>query len=148
MVRLDYQDQDILKILEELQSTGEGKTTPHNNISSNCVYESRIEGHFCSDAIFILSGRILTETETKVLEKGLTFAPIESKISEADWRSDFNQFYRRMRTKWYFKDEPAKEFSNIPAFSPKSTLTPPNGHLNLEVYLSQIENGVFKIAKD
>ena len=42
---LDCQDQDILKILEELQSTGEDGTTLYNNISSNCVYESRIEGH-------------------------------------------------------------------------------------------------------
>ena len=38
--------------------------------------------------------------------------------------------------------------SNIPAFSPKSTWTPPNGHPNLEVYLSQIENEVFKIPKE
>ena len=36
---LDSQDQDILKILEELQST------LHNNMSSNCVYEPRIEVH-------------------------------------------------------------------------------------------------------
>ena len=53
-----------------------------------------------------------------------------------------------MRTKLYFKDKPTKEFSNIPAFSPKSTWTPPNGHPNLEVYLSQIENEVFKISKE
>ena len=53
-----------------------------------------------------------------------------------------------MRTKWYFKNKPTKEFSNIPAFSPKSTWTPPNGHPNLEVYLSQIENEVFKILKE
>ena len=51
-VFLDSQYQDILKILEELQCTGEDGTTLHNNISSNCVYESRIEGHFCSDAVF------------------------------------------------------------------------------------------------
>ena len=63
---LDSQHQDILKILEELQPTGEDRTTLHNNISSNCVYEPRIEGHFCSDAVFNLSRRILTET--KVLE--------------------------------------------------------------------------------
>ena len=33
-------------------------------------------------------------------------------------------------------------------FSPKSTWTPPNGHPNLEVYLSQIENEIFKIPKE
>ena len=53
-----------------------------------------------------------------------------------------------MRTKWYFKNEPTKEFTNITALSPKSTWTPPNGHPNLEVYLSQVENEVFKIPKE
>ena len=33
-------------------------------------------------------------------------------------------------------------------FSPKSTWAPPNGHPNLEVYLSQIENEIFKIPKE
>ena len=63
---LDSKDQDILKILEKLQSTGEDRSTLHNNISCNCVYESRIEEHFCSDAVFNLNRRILTETEIKV----------------------------------------------------------------------------------
>ena len=78
----------------------------------------------------------------------MNFAPIQNKINEPELRTDFNKFCRRMRTKWYFKDEPTKEFSNIPAFSPKSSLTPPNGHPNLEVYLSKIENEVFKIPKE
>ena len=105
---LDSQDQDILKILEELQSTVEERTTLHNNIRSNCVYESRIEGHFYSDAVFNLSRIILRETEIKVLEKGLNFAPIQNKINEPELRTDFNKFCRCMRTKWYFKDQPAK----------------------------------------
>ena len=145
---LDYQDQDILKILEELQSTGEDGTTFHNNISSNCVYESRIEGHFCSDTVFNLSRRFLAEKEIKVLGKGLNFAPIQNKINKPELRTDFNEFCRRMRIKWYFKDEPMKEFSNIPAFSSKSTWMPINGHPNLEVYLNQIENEVFKISRE
>ena len=49
---LDSQDWDILKIPEELQSTVEDRNTLHNIISSNCVYELRIEGHFCLDAVF------------------------------------------------------------------------------------------------
>ena len=83
----------------ELQSSREGGTTLHNNISSNCVYELRIEGHFCSDSVFNLSRRILTETEIKVLEKGLNFAPIENKINELELQTNFNEFFRRMRTK-------------------------------------------------
>ena len=131
-----------------MQSTGEDVTTLYNNISFNCVYEPRIDRHFCSEPVFNLSRRILTETEIKVLEKSLNFAPIQNKINETELRTDFNEFFRRMRTKCYFKDEPTKEFSNIPAFSHKSTWTPPNGYLNLEVYLSQIESEVFKIPKE
>ena len=37
---------------------------------------SRLSGYFCSETIFNLSKRVLTETEIKVLEKGLDFAPI------------------------------------------------------------------------
>ena len=118
-----------------MQSSGEDGNTLHNNINSNCIYEFKIEGHFCSDTVFNLSRRILTETENKVLEKTLNFAPIQNKINELELRTDVNKFRRRMRTKWYFKDEPTKEFSNIATFSPKSTWTPPNGHSNLEVYL-------------
>ena len=110
---LDSQDQDILKILERMQSTGEVGTTLYKNITSNCVYEPRIEGYSCSDPVFNLSRRILTETEIKFLEKGLNFEPILKKITELGLRTDFNKFCRRMRTKWYFKKEPTKKFCNI-----------------------------------
>ena len=53
-----------------------------------------------------------------------------------------------MRTKWYFRNELTKDFSNIPVFSPKFTWMPPNEHQNLDVYLSQIENKVFEIPKE
>ena len=82
------------------------------------------------------------------MEKGLNFAAIQNKINKREFRTGFNEFCRRMRTKCYFKNEPTKEFSNIPAFSPKSTWTPPNEHPNLEVYLSQIEKEVFKTPKE
>ena len=65
-----------------MQSTGEDGTTLHNNISSNCIYESRIEGHFCSDAIF--SRKILTETKIKVLEKGLNSVPIQNMTNKPE----------------------------------------------------------------
>ena len=51
-----------------------------------------------------------------------------------------------MRKKRYVRNKPTKELNNIPVIPPKSTLTPPDGHPNLEVLLSQIENEVFKIS--
>ena len=130
---LDSQDQYFLKVLEKSKSRGEDGTTLHNNTSSNCVYKSRIEGHFCSDALFHLSRRIVTEIEIKFSEKGLNFALIQNENNQTELRTNFNEFCIRMRTKWYFKDEPTKEFSNIPSFSPKSAWTPPNEHPKLEV---------------
>ena len=56
-------------------------------------------------------------------------------INEADWRRDFNEFSRKMRCNWYFRDEPSEEFSETPAFIPKSTWKPPAA-----VFLSAGEN--------
>ena len=39
---LDSQNQDIVKILEEMQSKGDDVSTLHDSISSNSAYERRI----------------------------------------------------------------------------------------------------------
>ena len=41
--------------------------------------------------------------------------------------------------KWNFRNEPTNNFSEIPAFSPKSGWKPPKGHASLEVSLSRVE---------
>ena len=45
------------------------------------------------------------------------------------------------------RNEPSESFSKKPAFSPKSSWKPPQGHPNLEVFLSQIENELFKTVE-
>ena len=45
--------------------------------------------YFCSDTVFNLSNKVLTEHEIKVLEKRLDFAPIQRKVNEAELRQDF-----------------------------------------------------------
>ena len=59
-------------------------------------------------------------------------------------RSGFEDFCRRRRTKQHFRNEFILEFSETPAFSPKSTWKQPMGHPNIEVFLSQIEYDIFK----
>ena len=61
------QDEELLEILEELQKPTMG-TIDEND---------RLEGHFCSDTVFNLSNKILSDSEIKLLEKGLDFAPIQ-----------------------------------------------------------------------
>ena len=53
-----------------------------------------------------------------------------------------------MRLKWHFRNESTPEFSDQPAFSPKSSWNPPTGHPNLEVFLSQVEHELFQIRKN
>ena len=168
---LSTQDKEFLSVCEELQTanvsnnidsttrhptacTPQEKTVPlesRQNINTSFAYprygvtsEGRLEGYFCSDTVFNLCRKVLTDTEIRILEKGLDFAPIQNKIYEPELRSDFEGFCRRMRTKWPFRNEPTLEFSKTPVFSPKSTWKPPMGHPNVEVFLSQIEHEIFK----
>ena len=53
-----------------------------------------------------------------------------------------------MRIKWHFRNEISEDFSEVPAFYSKSSWNPPQGHPNLEVYLSQVENELFSIANE
>ena len=134
---LDTQDEEILNIFEELQ----GSANQRVERTEQC----RLTGNFVSQTVFNLSNKVLSDTEIKVLEKGLDFAPIQNNLNEPELRSDFKEFCRRMRLKWHFRNEPTPEFSDQPAFSPKSLWNPTTGHPNLEVFLSQIEHELFQI---
>ena len=84
--------------------------------------------------------KILSETKLKVLEKVLAFAPIQNESNDPKLRKDSEEFFRKMTNKWHFHNDVTPQFSEIPAFTPKSKWHPPKGHPNLEVLLSQIEN--------
>ena len=152
---LDGEDYEILDILKEmLEGSKESESViPESKKNSEVMkdstsglttVENRLCGYFCSDTIFNLSHRVLTNAEIKVLGKGLDFAPIQRKINEPELRCDFNEFCRRMRLKWHIRDEP-QGFNETPAFTPKSTWHPPKGHACLEVFLSQVEKEIFEI---
>ena len=126
----DY-DKEILSMLEDLQCLQNPvKSQSQISVPSVRTEECRLSCSFVSD------------TEIKVLEKGLYFAQILRKLNETDIRRDFKYFCCRMR---YFRDEPSPFFSKRPSFSPKSSWSPPAGHPNLEVFLSQIEQELFRM---
>ena len=129
----------MVSILEDLQNID---FTTHNSSTET----SRLKDYFCSETVFNLSKKVLTETEIKVLEKGLDYAPIQNKVNEPELRSDFEEFCRRMRLKWYFRNDPTPDFSEKPSFTPKSSWKPPTGHPNLEVFLSELEKQIFRIV--
>ena len=138
----DKQDRELLYILKEFGNVEKAKEHDVNVTSLGCL-----RGHFCFDTIFNLSHRVLSDAEIKVLEKELDFAPIQRKINEPELREDFEEFCCCMRVKWHFRNEPSVSFSTKPAFSSKSSCIAPEGHPNLEVLLSQIENELFKPIK-
>ena len=111
----DFETFNTQDILEELGNVEKAKE--HD---VNVTRLGRLRGHFCSDTIFNLSHRVLSDAEIKILEKGLDCAPIQRKINEPELREDFEEFCFRMGVKCYFRNEPSKSFSNKPAFSPKS----------------------------
>ena len=107
------------------------------------VSSRRLKGYFCSDTVFNLSKKVLTETEIGVLERGLGFVPTPNLINEENLRRDFDDFSRKMRCKWYFRNEPSDNFSEVPAFKPKSLWKPPVGHPCVELFLSKLEGELF-----
>ena len=48
-----------------------------------------------------------------------------------------------MRCKWHFRDEISENFSETPAFRPKSVWKLPKGYASLEVFLSRLEKELF-----
>ena len=93
------QDREFLSVLENLMGIDDPLHSQNKNINVKVTTEGRISGYFCSDTVFNLSHRVLTETEIKVLEKGLDYVPIQKKINEPELRKDFSEFCRRMRNK-------------------------------------------------
>ena len=135
----------MLRILEELHSSN--RVTSVMGISSITANENRLTGYFCSDTIFALSNRVLSDNEIKVLEKGLDFAPMQRKINELQLRSDFWEFCRRMRIKWPFRNEPTLYLSEKPAFHTKSSWKPLKGDPRLEAFLSRVEEELFTVIE-
>ena len=88
---LDTQDEEILNIPGELQDSA--------NQRVECTKQCRLTGNFVSDTLFNLSSNVLSDTEIRVLEKGLDFAPIQNKLNEPELRRDFKQFCQCMRLK-------------------------------------------------
>ena len=139
------QDMELSEILEELQSSNE---IISSDSSCDVIPDKRRKGYLCSDTVFTLSGRVLSEYEIKFLEKGLDFAPFQRKVNEPELRRDFEEFCRRMRINWHFRNEISEDFSDVPALSPMSSWNSPQGYPNLKVYLSQVANELFSIADE
>ena len=102
----------------DLSNQEEFEQTP--GIRESVTEAKRLKGYFCSKSVFNLSKKVLTETEIRVSEKGLDFAPIQKSLNEPELRKDFEELSCRMQCKWHFCNELSENFSQTPALRPKS----------------------------
>ena len=86
---------------------------------------------------------MLPETELQVLEKNVDLPSIRNSVNETELRKDFEDLSRRMHIICDFSDQSSKDFSDKPAFCPKSNWKPPSGHPVFEHFFSQIEKKNF-----
>ena len=61
------------------------------------------------------------------MEKGLHIVPANNIINEENLRTDFGKFKRKLRDRWYFRDE-------------SSNWKPPPGYSCVELFLSKLES--------
>ena len=92
--------------------------------SSSKLIDGRIRGNFVSDYVFNLIQKTLSPLEIKLLEKRLGFSPTPSSINEVDFRRGISNFSRKMRCKWFFRNERQENVSETSEFKSKSTWNP------------------------
>ena len=131
--------------LEARQSIGE---SPNNNFPENNAdtpNSKRMERKFISQNVFNLSGRVLTENEIKVLDKGLNFVPTPEKLDRLQIKNDPEKLARDIKLRMFYQNDLPSLFSENTAFKIPSSWTPPSRDMQLELYLNEIEDKLINI---
>ena len=132
------------------RSRTHGETSSQEEEVSNVDFSfdlddnGRICGHFENDKIINLFERALSEAEVSVLSKGLKFVSTPKELDYSQIIIHLENFGRRLRLKWWFKDE--EDFSEIPMFRPRSKSNPRHKDVAIEVYLSKVEDKIMKLS--
>ena len=105
----------------------------------------RMEGKFLSQNVFNLSDRVLTENEIKVLDKGLNIIPTAEKPDRLQIKNDLEKLGREIKLRILYQNDLSPSFSEKPAFKVPSSWTPPIRDVQLELYLSEIEDKLINI---
>ena len=104
-----------------------------------------MEGKFLSQNVFNLSDRVLTENEIKVLDKGLNFVPTPEKSDRLQIKNELEKLGRDIKLRMFYQNDLSPSFSEKPAFKVPSSWTPPIRDVQLELYLSEIEDKLINI---
>ena len=80
---------------------------------TGCIEDGRLTGTFVSEIVVNLSNRILSKAEVGLLSKGLNFSPTPSDLDRSKLKEDIESFKRRMRLKWFFRDNDRCEDNEV-----------------------------------
>ena len=114
------------------------------DVANSNIPNDRISGRFVNDKVINLSNKALSDSEISVLSKGLKFVVTPKELDQSQIKIDLENFGRRLRLKWHFRE--SEEFSEYPAFRPKSKFNPRNKDIAIEVYLSKLEEEIMNIS--
>ena len=106
---------------------------------------NRHKANFVSPNVINLSKRNLTKDEISVLSKGLQFVPTPKHFNKALLREELENFGRKLRLKWFFRDD--KRQFNINPFKQKSKFSPRKNDAAIEFYLSRLEDEILSLDK-
>ncbi|XP_041461177.1 uncharacterized protein LOC121412433 [Lytechinus variegatus] len=122
---------DISSLEDELRSC----CTHTQWLQYNDEIESELSKHRS-----LLTERRNKKIETSLLSKGLKFCPTPPEVEQIALSQDLSTFYRRIRLKEFFLDEPP---SDPEPFYRKSTWTPPKNRVpSLETYIQAVSSQV------
>ena len=75
---LTSQDKELLSVLKSIQNVNDSLKLRNRVL---VISEGRLSGYFCSDTVSNMDRKILSNTEIKILEKGLDFPMLQRKIN-------------------------------------------------------------------
>ena len=90
-----------------------------------------------------VSGLVLSLSETKVLSRGLSFVPKPMRLRKERLLTDLDQFVRKMRLKYIYRDMPGKKSK----FKRKSTFTPaPTDNKTLKSVIQEMRGNLSSLT--
>ena len=113
-----------------------------DSVSDRLSKAASLEGNRCkvnlvSPNVINLSKRNLARDEISLLSKGLQFVPTPKHFNKALLRKELENFGRKLRPKWFFRND-ERQF-NINSFKQKSKFNPRKNDAAIEFYLSRLE---------
>ena len=105
----------------------------------------RLTGKFVSNNVVNLSKKVLTESEISVLSKGLKFSPTPKELDRSQLKQDLEAFGRRLRLRWFYREEDDAPEISIKSFKVPSKFNPKNVDAAIEIYLSHLEEKIMSI---